>query len=138
MSSRVGNTVPRGMPCLEWNTVSSGIPDACRAARDIALQGIFRIAQCALPLHMRHRAGRGTWAGYRVGRHNGARDTVPRGIPCRAGYRVVRGTEPGAPCGAGFQDKPVEAEPLASDDGKLMMLDEGIPPAPHGVGVPRS
>jgi hypothetical protein len=106
---------------------------------------MFRVARCALPLHMWHRAGRVTaWdgtmvlgipcrAGYLV-----VRDTVPCGIRCRAGYGAVRGTVRGAPCGVGFQDKPVEAEPVASDDGKLMMLDEGIPPAPQGVGVPRS
>ena len=93
---------------------------------------MFRVARCALPLHMRHRAGRDTW---RVTAWGG---TMARGIPCRAGYHVMRDTERGAPCGVGFQDKPVEAEPFASDDGKLMMLDEGIPPVPHGVGVPRS
>ncbi len=54
------------------------------------------------------------------------------------GYHVVPGTVRAAPCGVGLQDKPVEAEPFASDDGKLMMLDEGIPAAPHGVVVPRS
>ncbi len=90
---RHGNTVPRGILCLERNTGSSGIPspDARRAARDIALHGRFRVARCAMALHMRHRAGRGTWACYCLGRHNGARDTVPCGIPRHAGYQA-RGT----------------------------------------------
>ncbi len=137
MSSRVGNTVPRGMPCLEWNTVSSWIP-LTSYRMPAVLPGISRCMGYSASRSVRCHCTCDTAPGGIPVRVTAWGGTMVRGIPCRAGYRVVRGTEPGAPCGAGFQDKPVEAEPLASDDGKLMMLDEGISLAPHGVGVPRS